>query len=54
VPDSHATLWTEPYHQALKESGEKKLTELVQVAEYAIVLRPQELEHSTDNQEEPH
>jgi hypothetical protein len=52
MPNSYATLWQEPYHQALRESDEQKLTELVQAAEYAIVLRLQELENSTDNQEE--
>ena len=38
--------------QALKESDEQKLTELVKAAAYAIVVRLQELENSTDNQEE--
>ncbi|MFZ0584287.1 MAG: hypothetical protein WAN72_21970 [Candidatus Acidiferrales bacterium] len=52
MPDSYATLWKEPYRQALKESDPRKLTELVQTAEYAIVLRLQELENSTDNPEE--
>jgi hypothetical protein len=49
MPDSS---WKEPYHQALKESDEQKLTELVHAAEYAIVLRLQELENCTDHQEE--
>lgn len=40
---SYPTSWKEPYRQALKESDEQKLTELVQAAEYAIVLRLQEL-----------
>jgi hypothetical protein len=52
MPDSYATLWKEPYREALKESDEQKLTELVQAAEYAIVLRLQELENCTDHQEE--
>ena len=52
MPDSYPTSWKEPYHQALKESDEQKLTELVHAAEFAIVLRLQELENSTDNQEE--
>jgi hypothetical protein len=49
MPDSS---WKEPYHQALKESDPQKLTELVHAAEYAIVLRLQELENCTDHQEE--
>jgi hypothetical protein len=49
MPDSS---WREPYHQALRESDEQKPTDLVQAAEYAIVLRLQELENSTDNQKE--
>ncbi len=44
--------WKEPYRQALKESDERKLIELVQAAELAIVLRLEELEKLTDNQEE--
>ncbi len=52
MPNSYATLWKEPYHKALKESDEQKLTELVQAAEHAIVLRLQELNNSTDNREE--
>jgi hypothetical protein len=52
MPNSYATPWKEPYRQALKESDPQKLTELVQAAEYAIVLRLRELENSKDNQEE--
>jgi hypothetical protein len=52
MPGSYSTSWKEPYHQALKESDEQKLTGLVQAAEYAIVLRLQELENSTDYGEE--
>lgn len=52
MPDSYATLWKEPYRQALKESDPQKLTELVQAAEYAIVLRLRELENSMDDHEE--
>ena len=52
MPDSYPTSWKEPYHHALRESDEQKLTELVQTAEHAIVLRLQELENSSDNQEE--
>lgn len=50
--DSYPTSWKEPYRRALKESDEQKLTELVQAAEYAMVLRLQELENSTDHHEE--
>jgi hypothetical protein len=46
------SLWKEPYHQALKESDQQKLTALVHAAEYANVLRLQELENSTDHHEE--
>jgi 4-diphosphocytidyl-2C-methyl-D-erythritol kinase len=49
MPDSS---WKEPYRQALEESDAHKLTTLVQAAEYAIVLRLQELENSTDHHEE--
>ena len=49
MPDSS---WKKPYHQALNESDEQKLTTLVHAAEYAIVLRLQELENSTDHHEE--
>ena len=52
MPGPYPTSWKEPYHQALKESDKQKLTELVHAAEHAIVLRLQELENSTDNQEE--
>jgi hypothetical protein len=52
MPDSYATFWKEPYHQALRESDEQKLTELVHAAEYAIALRLQELENSTGDGEE--
>jgi hypothetical protein len=52
MPDSYPTSWKEPYRQALRESDEEKLTRLVQAAEYAIVLRLQVLENSTDHHEE--
>ena len=52
MPDSYPRSWKEPYHQALKESDKQKLTELVHAAEYAIVLRFQELENLTDHHEE--
>jgi hypothetical protein len=52
MPDSYVTLWKELYRQALEESDGMKLTDLVQAAEYAIVLRLQELENCTDHQEE--
>ena len=46
MQDSYPTSWKEPYRQALKESDPQKLTELVHAAEYAILLRLQELENS--------
>jgi hypothetical protein len=52
MPDSYPTSWKEPYCRALRESDEHKLTEFVQAAEYAIVLRLQEFENSTDHHEE--
>ena len=52
MQDSYPTSWKEPYRQALKESDPQKLTELVHAAEYAILLRLQELENSTDHHEE--
>lgn len=48
---SYPEAWKEPYSQALKESDEQKLAELVQAAEHAIVLRLQELKYSPDRQE---
>ena len=50
MSDSYS--WKELYRQTLKESDEEKLTELVNAAEYAIVLRLQELENCADHQEE--
>ena len=38
MPDSYPTSWKQPYQQALKESDEQKLTELVQAAEYATAF----------------
>jgi hypothetical protein len=52
MQDSYPVSWKELYLRALLESDEEKLTELVQAGEYAIVLRLQELENSTDNREE--
>ena len=52
MPDSYSTSWKEPYRQVLKESDQQKLTELVQAAEHAIVLRLQELRFSPDHREE--
>jgi hypothetical protein len=52
MPDSYPTSWKELYVQTLKESDPQKLTELVHAAEYAIVLRIQELENSTGDGEE--
>jgi hypothetical protein len=50
MSDSYS--WKELYRQTLKESDEEKLTELVHAAEYAIVLRLQELENCTDHHDE--
>jgi hypothetical protein len=52
MPDSYPTSWKEPYRQALKESDEQKLTELVQAAEYAIALRLQEFENPANHHKE--
>ncbi|MFZ0522827.1 MAG: hypothetical protein WAL95_17505 [Candidatus Acidiferrales bacterium] len=52
MPNSYSTSWKEPYQQALRETDAQTLTELVQAAEYAIVLRLQELDNSADNYEE--
>jgi hypothetical protein len=52
MPDSYPTSWKERYRQALKESDKQKLTELVQAAEYAVVLRLQEVKNSTGQHEE--
>ena len=52
MQNSYPTSWKELYFQTLKESDPQKLTELVQAAEYTIVLRLQELENSTDQHEE--
>ena len=45
-------MWKELYLEALLESDTDNLTELVHAAEYAIVLRLQELENFTDHHEE--
>lgn len=44
--------WKELYLQALLESDEAKLTELVQAAEIAMALRSQELLNSAGHHEE--
>jgi hypothetical protein len=44
--------WKELYFQTLRESDTEKLTELVQAAEHAMVIRAQELLNSTDHHEE--
>jgi hypothetical protein len=44
--------WKELYFQTLLESDTEKLTELVQAAEHAMVIRAQELLNSTDHHEE--
>lgn len=50
MPRSYS--WKEPYRQAVKGANPQKQVELVLAAEYAIVLRLQELENSKENQEE--
>ncbi len=52
MQDSYPMSWKDLYLQTLLESDGEKLTELVHAAEYAIVLRLQELENSTDHHEE--
>jgi hypothetical protein len=52
MQDSYPMSWKELYQQALQESDTKKLTELVQAAEHAMVIRAQELLNSTDHHEE--
>jgi hypothetical protein len=52
MQDSYPMSWKELYQQALQESDTKKLTELVQAAEHAMVIRAQELLNSADHHEE--
>ncbi len=52
MQDSYPMSWKDLYLQTLLESDTDKLAELVHAAEYAIVLRLQELENSTDHHEE--
>jgi hypothetical protein len=52
MQDSYLGSWKELYLQALLESDDAKLTELVQAAEHAMVIRAQELLNSTDHHEE--
>jgi Mlc titration factor MtfA (ptsG expression regulator) len=44
--------WKQPFLQALRESDKQRLRELVVAAEHAIILRQQELKHSSDHREE--
>ena len=44
--------WKQPVLEALRESDERRLGELVLAAEHAIILRQQELKHSSDHHEE--
>jgi hypothetical protein len=44
--------WKQPFLQALRESDKQRLGELVLAAEHAIILRQQELKHSSDHHEE--
>jgi hypothetical protein len=50
VPNSFS--WKEPYLAALKETDQKRLTDLTYAAEEAIFFRLGELEGSTDHHEE--
>lgn len=52
MQDSYLGSWKELYLQALLESDDAKLTELVQAAEHAMVIRAQELLNSTGHHEE--
>jgi hypothetical protein len=52
MQDSYPVSWKELFFQALLESDDAKLTELVQAAEHAMVIRAQELLNSTDHHEE--
>ena len=52
MQDSYLMSWKELYLQALFESDTEKITELVLAARQAIVLRSQELLHSSDHREE--
>lgn len=52
MQDSYLMSWKEQYLRALLESDTEKLTELVQTAEHAMVLRAQELFGSSDHHEE--
>jgi hypothetical protein len=52
MQDSYPVSWKELFFQALLESDDAKLTELVQAAEHAMVIRAQELLDSTDHHEE--
>jgi hypothetical protein len=44
--------WKQPFLQALRESDKQRLRELVLATEHAIILRQQELKHSSDHHEE--
>ena len=44
--------WKQPFLQALREADKQRLGELVLAAEHAIILRQQELKHSSDHHEE--
>lgn len=53
MPDSYAaSSWQELYLNALTETDQKKLSELIQAVEGAMFLRWQELANSTDHREE--
>jgi hypothetical protein len=52
MSDSSPSSWKELYLEALLESDEERLTELVQTTEQAIALRAQQLTNPSDHQKE--
>ena len=52
MQDSYLMSWKEHYLHVLLESDTEKLTELVQAAEHAMVIRAHELLNSSDHHEE--
>jgi len=49
MPDSNSSSWKQPYLEALKESNNEKLSELIYATEGAILLRLLELGDSADH-----
>jgi hypothetical protein len=52
MPNSYSYSWQQPYLEALNETDEKRLLELVYAAEEAIFRRSLELSGSEDHCEE--